>query len=310
MSGFIPNVPKPVSWLLKASIAVACIFLVIHKVPWKTVYPTLGKCNFWFILLSIALQYAVALTSAIRWKILLQHTELSLKKFLYFVFLGQFFNLFLPTYIAAEAIKVYAFGKKYGGTQENVGISLLTKFSGMIVQIFMGGFGLLLFAKKLKEHDLFSHIKLSTLAFSVGVPFIILALLLFWYWRDKIKTQAWYQTILSILKNRKLFYQNLLLTTLIQFLAAASSYFLFLSLWPDTHFWEVVLFTTIILGMLSLPFGFGGVGVREYLNLLLFTDVGGIPSHVTFAVNIVGYIPVFTIALTGGLWMTIRKLKN
>jgi uncharacterized membrane protein YbhN (UPF0104 family) len=304
------RVPASVSWALKILVAAACAYFVVRKVPWREVGPALGQCRYGYIALSVALQYAVAACNAFRWKILARNPGLPLRKYLHFVLLGQFFNLFLPTYVAAEAVKVIAFGRKYGGTQENIGIALLSKTAGMLIQMLMGAVGLALYAKELRERGVFAKAHLDGRTLVLALAALALAGAGVWWFRHSLKAQTWFRTILSISKDRKLVAQALFWTALIQFLAAASSYCLFLSLWPETHFWQVVLFTTLILAALSLPFGFGGVGVREYLNLLLFTDVGGIPAHITFAVNIVGYIPVFTVALTGGAWMLFRKLRR
>lgn len=303
------RLPKPVAWALKILVAAACVYLVVRKVPWLSVGPALRQCDFLYIAVSLLLTFAVAGANAMRWKLLLRHPDLALHKYLYFVLLGQFFNLFLPTYVAAEAVKVLAFGRKYGGTQENIGIALITKFTGMSIQMAMGGIGLALYAEELGQRGVFGRIRPGTVTLLALATAALAAGGAIWWFRHSLKAQTWFRTILDIAKDRKLVAQTVFWTAAIQIMAAASSYCLFMSLWPETRFWEVVLFTTLILAALSLPFGFGGVGVREYLNLLLFTDVGGIPAHITFAVNIVGYIPVLATALAGGLWMAFRRGK-
>ncbi len=140
------RIPKPLAWALKGLVAVACLYMVFHKVPWIDVGPALRRCDPAYVLLSILITFAVVIANALRWKALFRRPDMPLRKFLYFVFLGQFFNLFLPTYVAAEALKVLAFGRKYGSTQENIGIALLTKTTGMAIQLLMGGVGLLLYA--------------------------------------------------------------------------------------------------------------------------------------------------------------------
>lgn len=305
-----PRLPAPVAWALKALIAAACIAFVVHKVPWSQVGPALERCRYGLIALAVALQFAVAVANAARWKLLARGTpDLPLHKFLYFVLMGQFTNLFMPTYVAAEAVKVFAFGRKYGGTQENIGIALLSRSAGMAVQALMAGVGFALYARELRDRGVFARARLDATTLGLGLAAIAALIAAAWWFRRGLKAQVWFKTIMSISRDRGLLMRTLGWTLLIQLLAAGSSYCLFLSLWPDTHFWQVVLFTTLILAALSLPFGFGGVGVREYLNLLFFTEVGGIPAHITFAVNIVGYAPVLAVALTGGAWMAFRRLR-
>lgn len=304
------RLPAPLTWALKLLIAAACVAFVAHKVPWKQVGPALAQCRYGFIVLAVALQFAAAAANAARWKLLARTPGLGLPKYLYFVLLGNFSNLFLPSYVAAEAVKVVAFGRKYGGTQENIGIALLSRSMGMLVQAAMGGVGLALYARDLARRGVFAKAEINGRTLLLIGAALALGAAIAWAFRRKLKAQVWLRTVVDIARDRRLVAGTLFWTLLIQLLAAVSAYCLFLSLWPDTRFWQVVLFTTLILAALSLPFGFGGMGVREYLNLLLFTDVGGIPAHITFAVNIVGYAPMLAVALSGGAWMAYRKIKE
>jgi hypothetical protein len=120
---------------LKAAVALAAAYLVYRKVPFASVGPAMARCRPEFLVLVVLMNYATSVAQAWRWKLFLRDSDLPLHKFLYFIFMGLFVNLFLPTSLAADAVKVVAFGRKYGDTQRNIGITLLAKAQGMLVQL-------------------------------------------------------------------------------------------------------------------------------------------------------------------------------
>jgi hypothetical protein len=52
------------------------------------------------------------------------------------------------------------------------------------------------------------------------------------------------------------------------------------------------------------------VGLREYLNLLFFSDIAGIPKDIIFALSILGYVPTLFMAFTGWAWMLFRRVRG
>ncbi len=260
--------------------------------------------------LSVACQFLVVFFIAVRWQAMLQLPELRLHKYLYFVFLGNFFSFFLPSSAAAEAVKVLAFGHKYGRLQENIGIAIFARAAGLGIQIVLGGTGLFIFNDELRESGLAQRFSLDILPLLVFLSFLVLALTLVWRYKAALSRQIWIATLVRISQDRPMLVRILGWTLLIQILSVIAVYCLFLSIHPQVQIWQVMLFPAIIQIILMLPISFGGVGVREYLNLLFFTDLGRIPPDVTVAVSILGYLPLFLIAGLGGMWMASRRLAN
>jgi uncharacterized membrane protein YbhN (UPF0104 family) len=97
------------------------------------------------------------------------------------------------------------------------------------------------------------------------------------------------------------------LTLGIQVLTAFSGYCLFLSVFPDAPFGKVLLFILIIQAILIIPFSLGGVGVREYLVYLFFSQLGGMPREAVLAATLLGYVPLILLSLTGGAWILFRR---
>src|SRR5207237_872446 len=102
-------------WLssLKLVLTFAAVFLITRKIDFKTVVPLLERCRWEFLLGCVAANVGTSLLVAWRWRLLWGLQGLPLRKYLYFVYLGYFFNAFLPSSATSEAIRVLAFGKKY-----------------------------------------------------------------------------------------------------------------------------------------------------------------------------------------------------
>lgn len=300
---------KPRPWLkpLKAAVAIAAAYLAFRKVPFASVGPAILECRLEFLALVLALQLATLSAQAVRWKLFLRGSGLRLRKFLYFVFLGQFFSLFMPSALASDALKVAAFGRKYGGIQENIGIALLSKLEGMLIQLAFGAIGLVLYADELASKGAFAHLHPDGLAIAIGALAVAVLAAVAWTTRKRWPAQTWPRTMWELARDRKLLLQTFFLSFSIQLLSAWSLYFLFLSVYPAARFWEIVLLITVVQAVLLIPFAFGGVGVREYLNLLLFTGIAGIPADTVLAASLLGYVPMVLMALMGGAWMAFRR---
>ena len=287
------------------------LFLVATKVPFRELGPVLKRCRWEFLVGAVLVQYPLAYVQALRWKLLFQKQQLPLHKFLYFVFLGAYFNLFLPSSVLSEAGKVLAFGQKYGDLQENVGIALFNKAIGFFLQFALGVIGLILYAQEFRQKgiSLDLHLQRPSLWFAAAIITVI-GTYAGWRWLARGLKQTWARTFLDLARNKPMLVKTILLTAAIQLLSVLSGYLAFKSLYPEIHFWQIVFFSTIIVAVLLLPFSLGGLGVREYLNLLLYSDIGGIPSGIVFAANLLGYVPLLAAAATGFIWMISRRVRN
>jgi uncharacterized membrane protein YbhN (UPF0104 family) len=304
--------PAKRTWigLLKGALTLIALFLILRKVDFHAVVPLLRQARPGFLALCLAGQVATALFVAMRWKLLWNTRELQLRKYLFFVFVGYFFNSFLPSSAAAEAIRVVAFGRKYGAVQENIGVNILARGLGLVLQILLAAGSLWWFRQDLARVDFFAKLGVNrgaALLLAGGVAAVVAAGLLF---RRKLASQKWLAEMRRVLEDKPLVLKAFGVTILLQASTIFSTWALFMSLYPRVKFWQIVVFPSIVQTILMLPVSFGGVGVRDYLNILLFSDIGGIPADATLAISILGYILIVILALMGGLWMAFRKYDS
>jgi len=296
----------PVKWI----IAALAVWLVFRKISIPDLWPALARANYWILALAVLSQLLTSVLNALRWKVMLRAPGLGLGKYLYFVFVGNLFNLFLPSSVAAEAVKVVAFGRKYGDLQGNIGITLFARGLGALVQVAVGLTALLWLGRDLRNHGLFNRLTLGSGWVFAALGLLAAGLILIWFFRGFLLRRKWVSAMLDVGRDPSLVAQTALITIGIQILASAGNYALFRCVYPATDFFQVALFLFIIQAILMIPFSMGGVGVREYLTLLLFSDIGGMPADATFAANMLGYIPLLVLAAVGGSWILFRRFKG
>jgi glycosyltransferase 2 family protein len=290
-------------WLLTA----AAVFLVFRKISVPGIWPAVRSAEPWALAGSVAAILGASVLNAFRWKLLLRAPDLGIVKYLYFVFLGHFLNLFMPSSVASEALKVVAFGKRYGNLQRNIGVALVARGMGLLAQVVIGSISLALYYGELSRSGLFDRLRAPWLLLGAGALAILLGAAAAFRFRGRLARQTWIQAMLEVSRRKDLMAQTALVSIGIQILAALSGYLLFYSVFPGAPFGKVVLFILIIQAILMIPFSIGGVGVREYLSLLFFSDLGGMPKDAVFAANLLGYAPLVLLAAMGGAWMLFRR---
>lgn len=298
---------RPWVLALKLAVAVAAVYFVTRKVPVGDLGAALSKANLLLLAACVVLQYGVAVLSAFRWKLLLQAPGLGLSKYLYFVFVGQFFGFVLPSSVAGEAVRVVAFGYKYGGMQQNIGIALLSRGVGIVTQGIIGAIALAMYYPELKSRGLFDRLPVSLPVLLALAGALAAAGAALYFARARLGRMKWVSAMVAIVRDPGLLGRAAVITIVIHLLSAVAAYLQFRAVLPTPGFWKVVLFILISQMFLVIPFSLGGVGVREYLNVLLFSDLGGMPAPAVLAATVIGYVPLILVGLTGGAWMLARR---
>ncbi|MEO7425880.1 MAG: lysylphosphatidylglycerol synthase transmembrane domain-containing protein, partial [Fibrobacteria bacterium] len=297
----------PLVTALKWLLAAGAIWLVIQKVPLAGIGPALASARLGPLLGSLTAIFVSSILNAYRWRALLRAPDLGVTKYLYFIFVGHFFNLFMPSAVAAEAVKVVAFGKRYGNLQQNIGVTLVARGMGLLAQLGIGAIAFSLYFRELSRSGLYSRLNAPWLVLGLAIAAGVAAAAAVFAFRRGLAAQPWVQAIVAASRNRSLMVKTAGLTLGIQALSAISGYCLFLSVFPDAPFGKVLLFILIIQAILMIPFSLGGVGVREYLVYLFFSQLGGMPREAVLAANLLGYVPLILLSLTGGAWILFRR---
>ena len=125
---------------------------------------------------------------------------------------------------------------------------------------------------------------------------------------DKLTFIPKLQASLSIYRKYK---KQLILSSLdslwIQLLTLFIAFAYFKAVGADIDISILVVFTSITIVVSMLPISLNGIGVREGIQVALFTGILGIPAPIVLSAGLLGYIPLLFQALQGAVVLIARK---
>lgn len=285
---------------------------IFYKVPFSSVVDNWSLSMTPWILLMLVAANLIMLIQANRWKGLsVQGSEIPFKTYYAYTAMGYFFNNLLPTGFGGDAVKSLAFGKEFNQTSQSISAVFLSRIQGLLA-MFLCFFIALPFALSKTEVP-FAYTLIMIIAMLVCMVFVILCL-----FSDKVPVPAAItnkltfipkmQKSLSIYRQYK---KQVLLSSLdslwLQLLTLFMAYAYFRAVGQEIDISILVVFTSITIVISMLPISLNGIGVREGVQVALFTGILGIPAPVVLSAGLLGYIPLLFQALQGAIVLLGRK---
>ena len=296
-------------------VSVGGFIYIFYKVPIASVAENWNIGMTPWIVAMIVAANLMMLIQANRWKGLsVQGPEIPFKTYYAYTAMGYFFNNLLPTGFGGDAVKSLAFGKKFNQTSQSISAVLLSRIQGLLA-MFLCFFIALPFA--LSQTDIpFTYTLVMTVSLFACMLIIILCL-----FSDKLPIPAFIldkltfipkmQKSLSIYRQYK---KQLLLSSLdslwLQLLTLFMAYAYFRAVGISIDISILVVFTSITIVISMLPISLNGIGVREGVQVALFTGILGIPAPVVLSAGLLGYIPLLFQALQGAVVLMFLNKKQ
>lgn len=124
---------------LKVLISGTLLYLVFRGIDVAKLQVILKQAHFNLIVLAVLLYCLGQMVCAYRWKILLLPVglDLSYARALGFYFLGMFFNLFFPTVVGGDAVKVYYLSCEAGDATRSTTSVLMDRDTGLCALLLL-----------------------------------------------------------------------------------------------------------------------------------------------------------------------------
>ncbi len=222
---------------------------------------------------------------------------------------GIFFNTFLPSSIGGDFVRsadAAYHSKKPGTVVATVLLDRLSGFTGMIAVALIAlvfGYGI---------------IKDQRLVLVIGLLTFLLLFIILIIFNDLVsgfflkllssghpgKFRTGFQKVLEEMRGFKehkaVIVKNLLLSMVIQGIGPITTYMIAVSFHLEVNIVYFFVFVPIVSAVTLLPISIGGLGVRDYITILLFTRMG-ISKHFAFAFSLLGFFFILVYAGIGGL---------
>jgi hypothetical protein len=313
---------KTLKNILKIVITSLGLYLAYRQIDPSLLNTNWSDYNIWLFVVAIGMSIgSVFFTSARLFVILKKKVP-----YLYIVksdFIGSFFNIFLPSTIGGDVMKISRVSS-YSGSFSNSTVSvILDRFFGIVSLLILSAIfsiiGVLSGTINLPMYIIYFMILVLIV---VAILFVLLLKINLTKFKEKtfhlkifkfkktINIGKWVDAIYEI---RKIPAKDLLLVLLISFAyninGSLVAYITLIFLGVDIAISYVILFRSISTILLMLPISISGLGVRDYVFKELYGSVTDSPQVLLLAP--VMFILVCSIGVVGGIiFLFDRRIKK
>lgn len=307
---------KTIKNTIKLVVTALGLGYIFYKVPLGDALSHWTSAALPWLLLIFALTVVLMAIQANRWRGLLldEGKKIPFKTFYSYIALGYFFNNLLPSGFGGDAVKTIAFGKRYGNTANSVAAIVISRVMGLLA-MFLSFFVALPFVAA--KYDI-----PTAYTATVSVVALIAVLVIFGgLFSDKIKLPAKLsvkvpflvklQDAFSIYRShKKAFLLSGLDSIWLQVVTIIIHWAYLKAMGVDVDIAVITVFTTIMVTFTMLPISINGVGIRENVQVSLYTGLLGIPADVVLASTLFSYLPLLFQAAQGAVAFAMLKNHN
>lgn len=303
--------------LLKVAVSLVGLLVIVLTQDMREVLMLLRNMDWLPFLAALALSVVGVPVRAYRWGSLVwslgMHMSYGRLMSLYFV--GSFFNLFLPTGLGGDAVKMYELSRDEHKTAGAISSVVVDRFIGLFV-LFSMALVTLIFGYNLVPLEVWT---LIVVVYVVSLLAVVLVLQRTWI--ESLGRRLGLGRLLGRFKILRQLYDSLYLygpVALLQATAASlvfnlmlilTNYLLGLAVGIDVALWYYFLFVPIISALLTVP-SVGGLGVREAAYVILFSQVPGVEESQAAALGFAYLITLVVNALIGGILYLIQGMRE
>ncbi len=296
---------------LKVVVSVAMLAYVLLTVDLGELLATAASARLGYLVLAALLMIGSVALRAVRWLVLLRALDIGtpLPRLVKLYFVGTFFNIFLPTGLGGDAIRMMELARLSKQTPEAIGTVLVDRASGLWV-LFIIGLVALPFGRAAIPSQTATFIAAVAVVGVIGGWIVMGTPLLTWLgsWirlpaQDKL--ERFYRAVSGC--GYVALGQACGISLVFNLVNIAAGYVIALGLNVHLPFSVFFLFTPIISLSLMLP-SVGGLGVREETFRRMFGAVG-VPGGTAVAMSLTNYLlqPVIP-GIIGGVLYAIDGL--
>ncbi len=303
---------KRVSAHLLVRVVVSLVFVgwLLARIELRQMVETLEQSH-WrlFVLATVVLGGRVFLAGW-RWQAILavQHTHRSVLQLTYWYFVGSFFNMFLPTALGGDVVRMCQAGKSTGKGTEAVVSVMMERMVGA------GGIVVLALAAVAASRDVFPP-GTAAAVFATAACLLAIVVLVFhprasrsavtvlrWLRLDALGKQIHngHELVCHLAGHHRALTYALFLTMLFHLVGVYCSYLTGLSLGIPVGFSYYCVAVPIVWALTMLPVSINGIGLREGGFVLLFTAAGVTPAD-AMLLSFLTFAQLAALGILGGI---------
>lgn len=314
--------PATTPWklALKIIFSAALIYLIIRLVDLEEIAQVFVQAD-WVLLAGSFLLFAVSqVLRAVRWHLLIaaHSTEITLPATINALFVGLFFNMFLPAEVGGDVVRGLWIDKNVGSRSATFASVLVDRLMGMLSMALMAlialmaGAGQMGGATTLMVVGVAGALLLFTAAiasrriagFFIGLPVIPRRFDL------AARLERFSEAVRLYRRRGPVIARVIAWSFIFQFAVYLSYYFLAQALGlVDCPLWSFFAFIPLITIISMFPASLNGIGAREAGYVLFFREVGLGATQAT-SLSLASYAFLVAVSLIGGLIYLLNRRSS
>ena len=307
--------------LTKTIITLALLLFLAYQMDLGELVAILLSANPILILLATLVHVLSVFLSVFRWRTVLVNFDIHIdfSPLAKITFIGFFFNLFLPSGIGGDFFRAYYLSKrKDRGMSTTLTTTVLERSAGLCALLVIGT----LFASI--ENISVEGIPLLYVFLVLVTLYFLGNLMLFHSWTHRrissflrnrhlqqieARMELVYGGLRRLLANRSSMIMALLLSLIIQLLAVVIVWIAALAIDIHAPFGIFLIFVPLINLSIMVPLTINGIGLRESLFYLLFSQIG-FPVEMAVSLSLVTFSVYLLTALPGSILYSLYKREE
>ena len=307
--------------LLKVVLTLALLVFLLFRMDLAEFGKVLVSANLFLVLIAGLFYFGTVFLSVGRWKAILENFDIHtpLVPLTKITLIGYFFNLFLPSAIGGDFVRAYYLAKRESrGMSTTVTTILLDRTAGLSALLLIGLISVSIYPISVQGFSLVGLFLLVAAGFALGITAIFHSgahryfnALLRRLHLDKFeeKLELVYQGLTQLRRNRFAILLVILLSLGVQLLVVIAMWFAALSIGISVSFNLFLIFIPIVNLATAIPLTINGVGVRESVYYLLFSQVG-VPVESAVTLSLLNLLVMMMAALPGGIVYSLYKKEQ
>jgi uncharacterized membrane protein YbhN (UPF0104 family) len=303
--------PKGRGWvgrLVRLAISVGILAWLFTRFDWTQFVQLLSGAHPGWFVVAIVLYVAAQLMSSVRWQILARPLGIveSFRTFVALYFLGMFFNLFLPSSMGGDTVRVWTLGRARGGRPARFAAAALS----VLAERFWGLMALLVVAC-VGAGFVVGQVPLWMIVatWSIGLA-LMSGILLLPLIGTRLEKARELQAALSLgTGGSERLRVAIVCSLFVQATSAVQIYMLALALGIHAPFLVFAMVVPMITLLTMIPITVNGIGVREGSLVLLLAPVG-VAQPQAVALGLLWFLMILATSLAGGVVYLLSDLGS
>ena len=306
---------------LKIFITAGLLAFVLYQMDLRKFVQVLSSANLGLMLLAVLVQLLEYFLATGRWRVILRNFNIHINfaPLAKITFIGSFFNLFLPSAIGGDVVRGYYLSKKKNrGMSTTLTTTLLERSGGLCALLVIGTF----FAT-LRRIEV-QGVSLLYVFLLLDLGYVTANVVLFHPWmHDQLthflkkrhfenveaKLELVYEGLTTLRKNWTAIFYTLVISLIIQFFAVVIVWISARAIDITAPFYIFLIFIPLINLTIMVPLTINGIGLRESVYYLLFSQIG-LAVETSVTLSLLNFVVLLVSALPGALIYSLYKKEE